>query len=476
MGLARDESTTTGVRQAPQRPRPASLSAGTAVQRMLASQSQAGNQAVVEMLRRAGHPGTPDQHRHGHGCGHPAREAPVQRSLDGATVARAEEEHDHGHDHVQDSSPAGQSALLAAAMNSPSESLPSSVVAKAGAFYQNDRLASTRVHRDAVAQRATAAMGAQAMTVGHHIFLSAPTGDDRLIGHELSHVDKNLKGLPETGRSNGAGVSVTDPKQDSERAAERDGDAYAAGRATAPSAVAQRSAASAAHQPVQRMPGEGEQAGRQVALQDTPPGLSAEDGIAALPENSEQEVILQRGVTPTQKKYLVREVIRGSFVDLAHMLQAPAENATKPDPEHVKQYVNSNRNEDTAKLIEFSTDSAIARLFAQESRIGYAVTIRIKRKYLAKGATGAENGWIAQQGAPYEIVAVEKRDSVSGGEWTPMDEGMLRAAARNEEMAKYVLHIETITAAEYLKQFEGPKKLEETRKYLAYQKEVYAKD
>jgi hypothetical protein len=38
--------------------------------------------------------------------------------------------------------------------------------AKTGAFYQNDRLSSTRVHPDAEAQRATAAMGAQAMTIG----------------------------------------------------------------------------------------------------------------------------------------------------------------------------------------------------------------------------------------------------------------------------------------------------------------------
>ncbi|MGR3931628.1 eCIS core domain-containing protein [Streptomyces sp. BRA346] len=232
MGLARDENAKQGQGRAPQRPRVTPPFAGTAVQRMLAQQGQAGNQAVVEMLRRAGHPGAQDRHQHGAGCGHQAQEAPVQRS---------EEEDGHVHDEVRDTSPEGQSALVAAAMNTPSESLPSSVVAKAGAFYQNDRLSSTRVHRDAVAQRATAAMGAEAMTIGNHIFLSAGTaGDDKLIGHELSHVDKNLKGVPETGHSNGAGVSVTDPRQDSEQAAEKDGDAYAAGRTTAPSVAAQR--------------------------------------------------------------------------------------------------------------------------------------------------------------------------------------------------------------------------------------------
>ncbi|MFD7506894.1 DUF4157 domain-containing protein [Streptomyces sp. NPDC059850] len=94
---------------------------------------------------------------------------------------------------------------MAAAMNSSSESLPSSVVAKAGAFYQNDQLSSTRLHRDAVAQRATAAMGAQAMTIGNHIFLSAGTSGD-----------------------------------ESEQAAEQDGHAYATGQATAPSVTSQR--------------------------------------------------------------------------------------------------------------------------------------------------------------------------------------------------------------------------------------------
>lgn len=246
MGQARDENATTGkgrAPRAPQRPRATPAFAGTAVQRMLAQQSQAGNQAVVEMLRRSGHPGAQDRHQHGAGCGHQSQEPPVQRSSGNATVARAEEEDGHVHDGVRDTSPEGQSALVAAAMNSSGESLPSSVVAKAGAFYQNDGLSSTRLHRDAVAQRATAAMGAEAMTIGNHIFLSAATANEKLIGHELSHVDKNLKGIPETGHSNGAGVTVTNPRQDSEQAAEKDGDAYAAGRATAPSAVAQRAVA-----------------------------------------------------------------------------------------------------------------------------------------------------------------------------------------------------------------------------------------
>ncbi|MBG0855018.1 DUF4157 domain-containing protein [Streptomyces spinoverrucosus] len=478
MRLARDENTTTGKERAPQRRRETAASAGTAVQRMPALQSRFGNNAVVQMLRRAGHPGAQDQHQHGPGCGHQSQESPVQRSSDDVTVARAEEEDEHVRGRVQDTSPEGQSALLAAAMKSPSESLPSSVVAKAGAFYQNDALSSTRVHRGAVAQRATAAMGAQAMTVGNHIFLSAGTAGEKLIGHELSHVDKNLKGLPETGHSNGAGVTVTDPKQDSERAAEQDGNAYAAGKPTAPSVVAPRKAANGSHDPVQRMMEEGEQSeeaqdGRRIALQDQAPDLSAEDHIAALPEDSEQEVVLKRGVTPTQRMHLQKEIIRGSFVSFPKILQKPDENTTRPDPEHVQGYVSQHRDDEIAKLIEFSTDPGIATKFASESRYGYVLTIRIKRKYLAKGSSGSERGWIAKQDAPYDIVAVERKESMKE-ELVPLTENELRDVIKNEEMAEYLLKVQDPAAmASHLSQFQGPAKMEEVKKITGYRKAVF---
>ncbi|MFE1879841.1 eCIS core domain-containing protein [Streptomyces diastatochromogenes] len=473
MGLARDENTAAGKERAPQRPRATPTSAGTAVQRMLALQSDAGNQAVVERLRRAGHPGAQDRHQHGPGCGHQSQEPPVQRSSGDATVARAEEEDGHVHGRVQDTSPEGQSALLAAAMNSPSESLPSSVVAKAGAFYQNDRLSSTRVHRDAVAQRATAAMGAQAMTIGNHIFLAAGTaGDEKLIGHELSHVDKNLKGIPETGHSNSAGVTVTDPKQGSERAAEKDGDAYAAAETTAPSLVAQRRAANGSHETVQRMMEEDQPAGRRIALQDPPLELSAEDHIAGLPEDSEQEVYLKRGVTPAQRLHLQREVIRGSFVSLQKILRTPDENAAKPDSEDVTGYVNQARNERTAELIEFSTNAKTATHFASEARLGLVLTVRIKRKYLAKGSSG-EFGWIAKQGAPYDIVAIERKDTLEEGV-SPMTEEEFREAVKTEEMAEYLLKIQDPSAlVAHMNQFQGAQKVEEAKKIAAYKAAVF---
>ncbi|MFF1692910.1 DUF4157 domain-containing protein [Streptomyces sp. NPDC058257] len=246
MALARDDNNKAGARRrdASERVRPATTRADAAVQRMLDLQGSIGNGGVVQMLRQTGHEWA--RHQHGAGCGHEtqaaqgSQEARVQRSVS-STVAREALEDEHAHMVVPDTSPEGQAALVAEARNSPSESLPSAVVDKAVPFYQNQRIASTRVHRDAIAQRATAAMGAEAMTIDNHIFLSAKAvGNEETIGHELSHVDKNTRGVVETGHSNGAGVTTTDPRQGSEHAAGADGHAYAAGEATAPSLTAQR--------------------------------------------------------------------------------------------------------------------------------------------------------------------------------------------------------------------------------------------
>ncbi|GAA2320674.1 hypothetical protein Scani_28080 [Streptomyces caniferus] len=55
MALNREENSKSDRVRGPERPRAASASTGTAVQRMLASQSAVGNTAVVQMLLQAGH-------------------------------------------------------------------------------------------------------------------------------------------------------------------------------------------------------------------------------------------------------------------------------------------------------------------------------------------------------------------------------------------------------------------------------------
>ncbi|MEU6292688.1 DUF4157 domain-containing protein [Streptomyces sp. NPDC127168] len=187
---------------------------GTTAERMLTLQNQAGNAAVSSVVQRRF---DEEQHQHGAGC---------------------------GHDGIDDRSPEGQSQLLAAAKETPSSSLPGSFLSKATSFYQNPKLAAGRVHSDPIAQRATAAMGAEAMTIGMDVYLGpSAIGNEEILAHEASHLDKNSRGITETGVDNGPGPSHTDPGQDSEVAAVADGAAFKSGADVAPSVVAQRSAA-----------------------------------------------------------------------------------------------------------------------------------------------------------------------------------------------------------------------------------------
>ncbi|MGW4909842.1 eCIS core domain-containing protein [Streptomyces sp. NPDC004270] len=212
------------------------------VQRMLDLQQTAGNTAVARMVEQ-------ERHQHGPGCEH----------VDPAVQRR--EATGHRHDGAEDTHPTAHRSLIDAAMATPSSPLPGPFLTKAKAFYGNDALSAGRVHDNTTAQRATAALGAQAMTIGSHIFLgSSAVGDTEVLAHETSHLDKNLRGIRETGNDNGAGVTVTDPGQGSERAAVADGAAFTAGAATAPSVVAQRAVAheaDGAERTAQRVPDAG---------------------------------------------------------------------------------------------------------------------------------------------------------------------------------------------------------------------------
>ncbi|WP_327728539.1 DUF4157 domain-containing protein [Streptomyces sp. NBC_00487] len=214
------------------------------VQRMLDLQRTAGNTAVARMVER-------ERHQHGPGCEH----------ADPAVQRRETTGHSRGHDVAEDTHPTDHRSLIDAAMATPSSPLPGPFLTKAKAFYGNDALSAGRVHDNATAQRATAALGARAMTIGSHIFLgSSAVGDTETLAHETSHLDKNLRGIRETGNDNGAGVTVTDPGQGSERAAVADGAAFTAGAATAPSVVARHAVAQeadGAERPAQRVPAAG---------------------------------------------------------------------------------------------------------------------------------------------------------------------------------------------------------------------------
>jgi hypothetical protein len=159
----------------------------------------------------------------------PAAILALQRSAGNQAVSRLLAEDQHG---------AG--GLLEDAMSSPGLPPAGPVRAELESYYQND-FSAARIHDNPSAHRAAAAMGAEAMTIGTDVFLGAGAAARRdVLGHEFSHVDANLKGIPETGRDSGTGITVTDPRQPSERAAAAAGTAFAAGAAKVPSAITQR--------------------------------------------------------------------------------------------------------------------------------------------------------------------------------------------------------------------------------------------
>lgn len=133
---------------------------------------QVGNRVVARLLKE-------ERHTHGAGC---------------------------GHDGVEDSTAKAQSALIDEAIRSESSQIPDPLRGKAESFFGND-FSRGRLHDGPVAQRAIEAMGARALTIDNHVFLPPPGARDMaLIGHEFSHLNDNLNGVPETGTDNGAGL------------------------------------------------------------------------------------------------------------------------------------------------------------------------------------------------------------------------------------------------------------------------------
>ncbi|MFC4507224.1 MULTISPECIES: DUF4157 domain-containing protein [Streptomyces] len=163
--------------------------------RLLALQRTAGNAAVVQMLRQAGHSEATaqDEHRHGPDCGHQEAAAPqaapaVQRSA--------------VHDVLR-----GTGRPLDTATRTDMEG-------RLGADFS-----SVRLHTDSTAKASAAEIGARAYTSGNHIVIGDGGGDRHTLAHELTHVIQQRQG-PVAGADNGAGLQVSDPSDRFEREAE----------------------------------------------------------------------------------------------------------------------------------------------------------------------------------------------------------------------------------------------------------------
>ncbi|MFF3842908.1 DUF4157 domain-containing protein [Streptomyces sp. NPDC001930] len=173
---ARTEQAADTVRS-PSRPLPPGL---------LGLHAAAGNAAVVQMLRQAGHSwAQPEQHQHSAGCGHPQN---VQRSA------------------VHD--------VLRAPGRPLDTATRTDMEARLGADFSD-----VRMHTDAAAKASAAEVGARAYTSGSHIVVGDGGADRHTLAHELTHVIQQRRG-PVAGTDNGSGLNVSDPSDRFEREAE----------------------------------------------------------------------------------------------------------------------------------------------------------------------------------------------------------------------------------------------------------------
>ncbi|MYW77692.1 protein of unknown function [Streptomyces sp. LaPpAH-199] len=132
-----------------------------------------------------------------------------------------------------------------------------------------------RVHDGLTARRSAAEVDARAYTSGEHIVIGEGGGDRHTIAHELEHVKQQRLG-PVAGSDNGAGLSVSDPLDAFERAAE------ATAKAALVGPVPDRGAAAA----VQRAPARGYGGSprrlpvQRAQISDVQPNLSKADASA----------------------------------------------------------------------------------------------------------------------------------------------------------------------------------------------------
>jgi phosphotransferase system HPr-like phosphotransfer protein len=111
-----------------------------------------------------------------------------------------------------------QRSLVDNVLSSPGRPLDAPLRSEMEARLNAD-FSDVRLHTEAAAQRAVAGLGARAITSGSHVAVGAGGGDRHTLAHELTHVIQQRQG-PVAGTDNGHGLSVSDPSDAFERAAE----------------------------------------------------------------------------------------------------------------------------------------------------------------------------------------------------------------------------------------------------------------
>ncbi|MFE3181125.1 DUF4157 domain-containing protein [Streptomyces violascens] len=164
---------------------------GAPPQGLLALQASAGNAAVVQLLRQAGHSSAQEQHQHAAGCGHQQTGQPAQ-----AVQRSAVHE------------------VLRAPGRPMDDATRTDMEARLGADFSG-----VRIHNDSAAKASAAEVGARAYTSGHHVVIGHGGNDKHTLAHELTHVIQQRQG-PVAGTDTGAGLKVSDPADRFEREAE----------------------------------------------------------------------------------------------------------------------------------------------------------------------------------------------------------------------------------------------------------------
>ncbi|MGW3387120.1 eCIS core domain-containing protein [Streptomyces cinereoruber] len=155
-------------------------------------QRTAGNSALVQLLRQAGHPWAQEQHQHSAGCGHQQNTQVEQPSVQRSAV----------HD------------VLRTSGHPLDDATRTDMEARLGADFSD-----VRVHDDSAARASAAEVGARAYTSGSHVVIGEGGADKHTLAHELTHVIQQRKG-PVAGTDTGDGLKVSDPSDRYEREAE----------------------------------------------------------------------------------------------------------------------------------------------------------------------------------------------------------------------------------------------------------------
>ncbi|WP_078905357.1 MULTISPECIES: DUF4157 domain-containing protein [Streptomyces] len=155
-------------------------------------QRTAGNTALIQLLRQAGHPWAQERHQHAAGCGH------QQNARAGQPAVQRSAVHD----------------VLRTSGRPLDDATRTDMESRLGADFSD-----VRVHDDSAAKASAAEVGARAYTSGSHVVIGDGGTDKHTLAHELTHVIQQRQG-PVAGTDNGSGLKISDPSDRYEREAE----------------------------------------------------------------------------------------------------------------------------------------------------------------------------------------------------------------------------------------------------------------